>query len=319
MKSGINAVAARSGVSKSTVSRVLNKSGYVSDDVAGKVHKAARELNYFPRQTIARKSVAIVTDSGGSTYETQGFGAFLAAILAHRLNQAGYQALFIELKNIVMIHQAETHAVIVISDDGPGSLAPLKDLKIPVITVNEKSDGLNSICTDHAGGVELAVEELVGAGHTDIGLLLDCNGGWAGTERICGYGKALRKHNIKVKSELIVDLGKFSLVEAVAMLLRRNADALIACGEALGLRVAYALELLGKKIPEDISVISSEKYDTSRWLTPPHTTIDQNISLLVDKLMALVEKLAGDKADTPKQYMLESKLIRRQSIKNIKN
>lgn len=317
MKADINLIAEKCGVSKATVSRVFTGKAGVSEEVKAKVLAAARSMNYTPKQVAAQENIAIVVDSLEDFKFFTGFYSMLAMGMIAEFTRSGYQIRTICINDIDLLGAYTKAAILLINEKTLASnIEKLKKLAIPLLTANQPSPISYSVCTDHAQGIELAVEHLLANGHERIALFMDGISGWGGQERLRGYHETMKKHKIPAMKEHACSKER-SMLETIAILLKAKPSALIVCGESLVAEFAYSMNLLNIRIPEDLSVISFEKGDLSRWLTPAHTTISQDVNALSKAAMDLMRAAVSGELKSPQIKILNNELIVRDSVKKL--
>lgn len=314
----IDTIAKQCGVSKATVSRVFTGKGRVSDQVSKLVLFKARELNYRPQQMATRENIAIVCEAAIDFLGEYGFAQVIIGYIIHEINRLGYQPLIIEASKIDSLIPQHTKAVILFLRDETITdyEQQLKNLSVPKITINRMIPGVHCFCSDHAMGVKLAVAHLSSYGHRRIALVLDNSKNWAGKERQRGYGEAMGQLELP-ELPTFTYRPEFSMIEVMSEVMRYRATAAIICGESIGTEAAYAFNILRLKVPEDISIISSERPAFSRWCNPPHTTIDHNIQMICSELFSSIEKIIAKPDMAPLIKILPSKLIERQSVASV--
>ncbi|OGV46809.1 MAG: hypothetical protein A2017_14495 [Lentisphaerae bacterium GWF2_44_16] len=318
MRSDINLIAEKCGVSKATVSRVFTGKAGVRDEIKKKVLEAARNLNYMPKQVAAQENIAIIVSDLANLNFFSGFYSMIAMGIITEFTRSGYQI------KIIGISEADTlggytKAAILLTDEKTmeENMGKLKNLSIPMVTINKTCSLAHSICSDHAQGIELAIAHMVQNGHEKIAIVLDNAKNWAGKERVSGYRKTMEKYKLKPMSEYDASFHNRSMTETMAILMKSKPSAVIVCGEGLTARFSYAVNLLNIRIPDDISVISCERYDLSQWLSPPHTTISQNVSELSTTALELIRDTIAGKSEIPHMTLLPNQLIIRESVKKI--
>ena len=158
---------------------------------------------------------------------------------------------------------------------------------MPIVTVNKQYAFSSSVNTDHGQGVTLALEHLYSYGHRRIGLTVDRVENQAGRERIGAYRAFAAA---RVLPELPVghfrDLDVEDSCRELDRVLAEKPTALVVCGESVALQAAYELKKRNYRIPEDISLITSELTDICCWMTPELTTINQNLDALAAETVA---------------------------------
>lgn len=317
MKSDINLIAKKCGVSKATVSRVFTGNAGVSEEVKAKVLDAARKMNYMPKQVAAQENIAIVVDDLEGLKIFSGFYSMLVMGIITEFTRSGYQIRTIGISEIELLSGYTKAAILLINEKNlEANIEKLKKLSIPLVTINQLSPVSHSVCSDHAQGIKLAVTHLIKNGHEKIVMLMDNVNNWAGNERLKGYLETMKKYKLQPMKEYVCQQNH-SLIEPIAILMKSKPTALIVCGEGLTAELAYSMNLLNIRIPDDLSVISCEKGDLSRWLTPPHTTISQDVFALANAALDLIRRAVNGEIRTSEIKLLQNELIIRDSVKNL--
>ncbi len=293
MAADINALAKQCGVSKATISRVFTGRARVSPEVRERVLAAARELNYRPQQVMARDCVAIVVNDLPNPARRTSFSERLLTSAVFEITRRGLLSEIISANELPRLYGSYTRAVLILLSEPQieEHLAELEGLPMPVLTVNKEYPRFHSITTDHGEGVRLALEHLHANGHRRIALTVDQTDNLAGRERLEAYCRFMADAGFEP-----LEPAKFNDQEMresnsrFRTLLRQSPTALVACGEGVALPVFHGLQRLGYRIPEDISLVTSELAGISGWMTPELTTIDQELDSLA---RAVTARLAG--------------------------
>ncbi|MBN2642960.1 MAG: LacI family DNA-binding transcriptional regulator, partial [Victivallales bacterium] len=321
MGADINAIAKRCGVSKATVSRVFTNRARVSEPVRESILRMARELNYTPKRVIAREVIAIVVDSIDKTEEFDGFHSMLLVALVAEITRSDFLVNIIEARNADMLVGGYAKVAVSLLNDNQFDCwkDKMSGIKIPILSINnDPIQGGHVIATDYRDEMRMAVEHLVERGHRRIALFLDNETVLAGRERLTGYCEVMKGLGLEPLPHYSVYPEGRPMIELIATMQRTKPSAAIFCGESLPAETAYALNLLNVKVPADLSVISFERRDISRWFSPPHTTIDQDIKNMVNESIKLILKIIKEQYTEPVIRKLKSKLIIRDSVKKIK-
>jgi LacI family transcriptional regulator, galactose operon repressor len=319
MKADINTIARECKVSKATVSRVFTGKASVSAEVKERILRVARELNYAPQQVAAREVIALVVHSLGEIEGTDGFRTTLLINLVAEITRSGFLVNIIEAKDTDKMLDSYTKAAIILLNDVEVCeyKEKINKMKMPLIAIGNILDNCHSICSDYSAEISSAVEHLVENGHKKIALLLDNDLINAGQERLRGYTEVMKRHNLVPMNPYVYHSKQQSLIELIAIIMQDTPTATIICGEEITNEAAYAIQLLRIKVPDDLSVISFEKRDSSRWFSPPHTTIDQDILKMVAEAMVIVKKIIAARSTETICKLLSCKLVIRNSVKNI--
>ena len=173
----------------------------------------------------------------------------------------------------------------------------------------------HSVRSDHAQGLSLAVERLAELGHRRISLLVNSDKSWGNLERIRGYHEAVARLGLDSEPALL-QLLCGGATETMAKALRAKPTAVIVSGEDSAIEANYALRLLGKGIPEDISLVTFESYGISRHMWPPNSTVDQDVATLADLSAELAVRIIdGDLPPSPVELISDNKFIERESTR----
>ncbi|MBN1554008.1 MAG: LacI family DNA-binding transcriptional regulator [Phycisphaerae bacterium] len=318
MKSSINVIADACSVSKTTVSKVLTQKAGVSEDMRQRVLEAARKFNYTPKQVAAQETIAIVVSefafSDGASFKMM----MLASIMG-KMVHSGYLLKVVTPEDVDLLVSSYVKVGIVLlyGDEAKVIARKFVAMNIPVISINEQIEDCYNVCTDHAHGVEIAIDHLCAKGHRRISLLIDGENSWGGRMRRAAYQEAVTAGKIEPLPSHFYTSTKTTIVECLNAVRRDDSTALIIQGEAIINEAVYMLDLLRIKVPEELSIISSEIKGRSRWFVPSHTTVDQDHDSLAKKVIEVVQDILRGKRKTPEKFMLPTTLIERNSVKTI--
>jgi len=326
----LESVALHAGVSRATVSRVVNGSTRVAEDSRAAVLRAVEELGYVPNQA-ARSLVTQRTDSfalvlpeePGRVFSDDQFFPGVVRGVGQELEDADKQLVLMMARSPASRDRIERFAlarhvdgVMVASVHGADPLpAALARMGIPVVC-NERLLGateLPYVGVDNAGGAALAVRHLLGSGRTRVVTVAGPQDMVAGIDRLTGYRTALKEAG----REPVVAAGDFTQESgAVAMreLLGREPqlDAVFVASDLMGLGVLRALRRAGRRVPEDVAVVGFDDVQAARYADPPLTTVRQPIAEIGRRLARQLLRLAGGEAIEP-AVVLDVELVLRGS------
>jgi len=315
----IRDVAKAAETSIASVSRCLNNISGVSPIVQKRVVEAARSLNYhraFRRPRMIAVIFPALASPNLDLYMSQVIDALRKGIAAR-----GYGCLMISPEDLELLNEPMLAGAV--SFDfllHVGQRMPLLK-NIPLVCFNDVSNPLEQVCNVHSNeyqGVELAMRHLHENNHSRIGLLY-CNTDLGNKTTACrvraflDVAKSLNIENLVAMQEWSNEL---ILFEAVGMLLRKNCTALIAAGESSEMMTIYTLKLFGKRIPEDVSLITYEN-TWSRYQTPRQTTIGQDFAGLAAQSLDLLECMARGEG-VPPEILVDYRLNVRESVRNLR-
>lgn len=208
-------VAGKAGVSVSTAARVLSGRGYASDDTRRVVLEAAKELGYVPNQVArslrtrrTRMIGLLIGDVENSFYSV------VAKNVESAAKDAGYHVVLcnsdddpvIEREYVQLLDGMRVDALIITPTAENGrQLTRLLKSGVVIVQVDRRVEGLSAdaILVDNEDGAASAVTHLVEAGHTRIGILTGELGVLTAHERLLGYERALKEHDVPVREELV--------------------------------------------------------------------------------------------------------------------
>lgn len=323
-------VAEHSGVSPSTVSRILNGTAVVSQEKKDAVDRAIAELGFVPNP-IARVlaggrslSVGVVTQAIDSPY----YGVALRGI-EEVLDAAGYVPLFAsghwnakeEQRCIDTLRARRVDGLIVLtgrlSDDALRKLG--KELPVVVTGRNLKASGLYSLNFNDFEGARLATHHLLSQGHRKIAFISGDPVHPDAQERLRGYRAALEAAGVKYRPALVLP-GMFheeSGLMAVERLIdsREPFSAIFAANDQMAFGASLALYRRGLRVPDDVSIVGFDDLAGAAHSIPPLTTIHQaGLELGRCAAQGLLDLLADRK---PTAQLPEPRLIIRSSTQGV--
>lgn len=272
MGSTIKDVAKLAGVAISTASRVINDSGYVSDETRIKVESAVDQLDYTPN-AIARSLKQKSTFSLGLVVADIGnpFFSELAQAVERAAREQGYSVLLVNTDGKMAHEDDGVHLLISKQVDGIIWYSPIntklaqqvskrKDGPV-IVTISGKPNpvGTHSIyINDEAGAVE-AVNHLIRLGHKRIGYIAEPEGEQYSQARLQGYLHSMEKGQVSVVPELIVrgDFQEGSGRRAIKKILaeKQLPTAIFAANDLMAIEaIQYAREI-GLDVPGELAIV----------------------------------------------------------------
>ncbi|WP_200306188.1 LacI family DNA-binding transcriptional regulator [Streptomyces adelaidensis] len=307
-------VAARAGVGRGTVSRVINGSPRVSDATRAAVEAAVAELGYVPN-TAARALAANRTDAIAMVVpepETRFFAEpYFSDILkgvGAQLSDTEMQLLLIfagsdrerrRLAQYLAAHRVDGVLLVSVHADDP---LPdlLAQLEIPSVISGPRSkhETLPSVDSDNYGGGRSAVEHLIGRGRARIATITGRLDVYGAQRRIEGYREALEEAGREVDERLIVpgDFTEQGGRRAMAELLSRcpDLDAVFAESDVMAAGARQVLREAGRRIPDDVALVGYDDSAIARHMDPPLTSVRQPIE---EMGRAMIDLLLDEIAD----------------------
>ncbi len=323
MKPTIRDVAKKANVSVSTVSRVINQKGYVHEDTKVLVEKIIKDLGFIPNQ-LARsltnrssKIIGVIVPHIGPSF----YGELLEGIESQAAAY-GYKIMFChtqddpdrELEYLKFFEQYNIEGLIIASNFS--NRDKLVELNIPVVTVDHILDeNIPSITSDNVKGGELAAKKLIETGSKHILVFRGPSFLLTTMERTIGFLNELKTH------QLYADIFDFDLVnpdtKLIEEILKNNpqVDGIFTFSDTLAFATLNILQKLGKKVPEDVSLIGYDDTPFSKWVTPSITTVHQSVGFMGKQSFINLTRLIRGVDLSTLHDIIDVKLIERQSTK----
>lgn len=333
----IKDIARLSGVSVSTVSRVINNTGYVGEEMRRRVSAVVRENNYVPNASArnlkvnSSRNIALLVKG-----ITNPFFNKMIRIIEEKAALRGYPLFIQNVDNNVgeldlAIQEARDRnlcGVMIMGGTFDYTEDHFRRLGIPcvLITVSAapaiSADLYASVRIDDEKEGYRATKYLIELGHTRIGFIYDPPSDLLTPNRLrfMGYRRALQESGIPFDASLVADnndaplhSGYLTGFNAVKSLYQRNHDmtAVFAFADVLALGAMKGIFSMGLRVPEDISVVGFDGIDAGEFYHPSLDTICQPASeMALSSIEFLFEMLQGDK---PQHLVYSAVLTKRGS------
>jgi LacI family transcriptional regulator, sucrose operon repressor len=299
----IHDVAKLANVSVTTVSRVLNNRGYISEATRAKVYKTMEELNYQPNEiarALLRKQsnvIGLIVPSVSHPFFSE-----LANYVENYAYELGYKMLLCnseldplkEKDYIEMLKRNRVDGIIMGSHTL--QVEEYKNLSSPIVTIDRQISGeIPFISSDNFAGGDLAAKLLVDKGCKKIAHICgNLELRLLANQRTEAFRAVMEEHGIE---HIIIqtDMNVFDQVqyEQIINQLFKNhpdIDGLFATSDIIAAFAVKECAAAGKRIPEDVRIIGYDDVKAARWITPELTTIKQPISEIGKLAVDLIVK-----------------------------
>jgi len=287
----ITDIARMAGVSKKTVSRVINRSGLVKDETRDRILKIVEEHGYQPdpqaRALALRRShlVALITDQPNPQYIVDIMAGILDSLagthyqLVVRPCDRRSPTLYDELSEIIQ-HQKFFGVILTpsISEDDE-LIGRLHRIGCPYVRIAAVSLDLpeNMIEThDYVGAAE-AARHIAGLGHTRIAHIRGPNTFLSAKERLRGFRVGLAEYGLKLADEYLLTGGYTfdSGMQCGAELLSLDAPptAVFAGNDEMAVGVYQAVRRAGLQVPDDLSIVGFDDAPIATRIWPMLTSV----------------------------------------------
>lgn len=317
-------VAKAAGVSQTTVSRILNGHTGVSERVQAKVADAIDRLGYRPNLS-ARSLVTSRTHTVGVVLGdlTNSYYAELLHTMSGELNSGGYRTLILSdragsVEDLrTTLWETNVDGVIVATTLlSPENEARIVSLGVPSVTLGpDPAEGVDSIAPDNFAGGRIAARHLVDLGHRRIGVVAGPTSAGSVRDRHRGFLAELADRGVEFDASLmrVADLDYERARDAARelMSLPDAPTALFCHNDPSALGALNAAVALGKRVPDDISVLGFDDIAMSSWDAFRLTTVRQPIhDMAAGAVELILDRLAHPERDA-KHVILPCTLIER--------
>jgi DNA-binding LacI/PurR family transcriptional regulator len=326
-------VARVAGVSRATVSRVVNG----NPEVGRGVERAVERLGYVPnpaaRSLVTRRSQSIglvIGEPAGRLFEDPFFPRLLRGIGA-ALSSRDLQLVLLmpqssseEARTERYLTAGHVDGALFVSLHGNDPLPQsISSRGVPVVVGGRPPRGsqVSYVDVDNVQGARSAVEHLIETGRTRIGTIAGPQDMPAGQDRLAGYQDALDNAGIGRDAKLISD-GDFTHqggAEAARRILgaRPNLDAIFAASDLMAAGAVQVLRAAGRRIPEDVAVVGFDDSPSAETPDPPLTSVRQPIEEMGREMVRLLVEQLADPGSVPRTVILATQLVRRRSSEGV--
>lgn len=334
----IKDIAARAGVSTSTVSRVVNQSVPVDPATEERVNEAIEVLGYRPnllarsfRRKITHTIGLLVPDNSNPFFaemarviEDAGFADGYSVILCNsdlsQVKQDGYIDVLLakRVDGIIM-----TSTGLIPGENARRDIERIRQAQVPCVVIDrDLGDApVDQLLVDNHEGGYLAGTFLIENGHRKLTCVVGPNDLTPSAGRIAGFRRALEEAKIGLPPESIVrgngrhDGG----ARAAEELLNRGGDftAIFAFNDEMAIGVIGALQRAGKRVPEDYSVMGFDDIPYANAIYPAVTTIAQPILEMGNVGLRMLLDRIHQPGRPPQRIQLSTRLVERESVARI--
>ena len=303
----IKDLAAQTGYSVGTISRVLNNQPHVSELAREIILKAASEsgfqLNENARQLKQQQSNALLVVCKGNCNEL--FDALLMAIQSQVVDTQ--YTLIIDYidesanevrRALQLCREKKPQGILFLGGNQEYFQESFHLIKIPCVLVTSSAAelsfaNLSSVTSDDTLAAAMAIEELLNMGHRNV-VIIGGHRNYSGIARLRHQGciQAFREKGIDFQ-ESQYETARFTFEDgyrAAQVLLSREPDftALFAMSDVMALGAIRALADAGKRVPEDISVVGFDGLQIGEYTLPRLSTVTQSVEQLAQRSMDLL-------------------------------
>lgn len=323
-------VAKRAGVSKMTVSRVINNSGYISPKTRARVEQAIAELGYIPnalarslRFKQTRTIALIVTDI------TNPFFTTVARGVEDMANDQGFSVIFCntdespdeEAQYVNVLLQKQVDGLLLVPTGGATEIVEfLNNHTVPFVLLDRRVPGMAVdivLCDSERSAYDI-VEHLIDLGHQRIAALGGSANITSSIDRVKGYRRAMIEAGLKNEAHrayftsFTIEGGYCAAQQALAE--QPLPTAFFATNNFIAIGAMRLLKERGLSVPDDVSVVSFDDLPAAIVLDPFLTVIEQHAyEMGRQATQLLLNRLYGKGPTEPQEILIPTDLIIRRS------
>lgn len=322
----IRDVAEKAGVTVTTVSRVLNNRGYISEKTRKKVYEAMKELNYQPnelaRSLYRRKSYLIGLLIPSVSHP---FFAELTSYIEYYAYQNDYKILLCnslqdvekEKGYINMLKRHQVDGIII----GSHTLKTEQYLNVnlPIVAIDRYfSEKIPYVASDNYNGGVLATKLLIQNGcrkiaHISGPLILNT----PANNRYKAFMDVVKEHNIEnvvVETKLnVFDTDEYKKLIIKLFTDHPDIDGVFASSDLIAATIINAAREIGKEVPKDLKIVGYDDISIAKTIVPPLTTIRQPIEEMAKKTIEIIlDQIDGEEVSI--ENVLPITLVERESV-----
>jgi DNA-binding LacI/PurR family transcriptional regulator len=329
----IKTVAARAGVGRTTVSRVINGSELVSEKARAAVLAAIAELNYVPNSvarglvTSRTNSVALVIPESESRLGAEPYFSAVIRGVSTALAETRTQLQLVLVRDQAerdqltqSVAERRVDGVLLVSvhehDPLPGLL---EDMGLPTVLAGRRSpdESLSHVHSDNTGGAAAAVNHLLTRGRRTVATIsgpLDMD---VARSRLQGWREALEKAGNDATDRLVAsaDFTEEGGGAAMRSLLEHvpELDAVFVASDVMAAGALAELRGQGRSVPDDVAVVGFDDSIIARHTNPPLSTVRQPVEEIGSMIARILLEEIGDPDEPRRRVTLPTELVVRES------
>lgn len=325
-------IAKQAGVSRSTVSRVVNDHPNVRKDVRRRVLEVIARTGYHPnaaaRALASQRSwtIGLVLPRSVSSFFTDPFFPRLTQGVAQACNQNNYTlSLFListkeDEEKIFprLARKGYLDGILVQAGQiGDQLIDCLIESGVPLVVAGRPFDTnrVSYIDVDNVNAVYNAVSHLIRLGRKRIGMIAGPDNSTVSLDRRAGYTNALRERGLDPDPALVAegDFSEASGYSAMQQLLPVKPGAIFAASDMMAIGAMRAIRDAGLRVPEDIAVVGFDDLPLASLPTPSLTTVRQHIYEFGYQAVEILIDLIENGTEPPRRVIMDTELIIRES------
>lgn len=333
MSATIKDIAKKVGVSPSTVSRVINGTASISDEVTAKIREAMKELDYHPNArarsfaTGVTNTAGLVMNASNETIFSNSFFNRSVFAIEKVLQDHSYNLLIVndngqsDSQILELVQGKKVDGLIIPSSSLDDRLISfLQEVEFPFVVMGEPARRVKEVSwvdVDNEQGAVEGTKELLKSGYPEVVLVADDDETVFSQNRLRGYREAVQlrcKEQVVMAHHQYEDFGR-RLVAEVGNL--QNKGFLCASNE-IAFYTKEVLKKLGIKVPEEAGIVTFDNYPLAEYMDPPFSAIDVDTYQLGEKAAEMLMECMHGKKMVRHQLIRTNLIVRASSERSIR-
>jgi LacI family transcriptional regulator len=320
----------RAGVSRSTVSRVVNGETNVSPEARRRVDAVIAETGYRPhaaaRSLASNRTgmIGLVTAGAETLFDDPYFGRLILGITTATNSLDQTLALFLfddqagsdPIVDRVVSSGTVDGVIVTATRMGDPVIGRLLEAGMPFVVVGrpDQPGPIFSVDADNRGGAHQAAQHLAALGRNRIALVAPPSNSTAGVDRQAGFLEGLKANGIEIGDRVREgDWTEESGRIAMASLLADRPDAVFVGSDRMAVGALRAIQSAGLSCPDDVAVVSFDGLLPAQRTTPQLTSMTQPVPEIGARAARLLHQVIEGETSTPEHVTFPTKLVIRES------
>lgn len=327
----ISDVAKKAGVSKATVSRVLNNTAIVNRETRKKILATIKALNYTPSflaQGMRKQKTStfgvVIPDFSNLYYSeflkhvenearTAGYTTIISSITKDPEKDNEYIAKLVErqqIEGLILCWYISVH-------EDRSFLMKLSK-KLPIVIMDEPSYDLpiSAVYSDQYGGLNKLTKYLINRGYKKIGIIKSLKKYSIGEARFNGYLDALKEEKIEINQDMIEESDwtvSDGYTSCNKLITKAKPEAIIGLSDLIAIGALMSVYKKGFSVPGDIAIAGYDDIPLARAVYPPLTTVRESIQEKANAAIGLLIRKIQNSRTRNKDITFKTELIIRDS------
>lgn len=333
MKISIRDLSKMTGFSPATISNALNHKKGVNRETAEEIFRVARETGYLSANAVTKIKLVIFKKNGMIIEDTPFFLNLIDG-LEEECHRLGYEMMISQVdqrdpdyeKQVKSILSEQGSAVVLLATEMmDGDLEIYKNASCPLVVLDHWTEAMNfnAVLINNSDAARLITEHLLNYGHTEVGYLRGSFRIKGFRSRFVGFQTALRKYKVPYKEEYTVTLGTSinGAYQDMLKYLQKRPNlptAFFADNDMIALGAMKALQEMGYRIPDDVSIVGFDDLPFSEIAWPALTTLRvPNKEMGRMAVRRLAEMIDGIAVDVVTKTQVCPKIVYRNTVRKM--